>query len=66
MLALKTYATTLGLVVSREVKNHVPAGQKTVSESFCAVHSRAERGRLGLEGQIQALMQLLGQAGTPI
>lgn len=36
-----------------------------IQKATCGGHSRAEVTQLGLEGQIQALLESLGKAGTP-
>lgn len=59
MLTLKAN----GLIVSREESCSCRT-ENYVSKSYCVGCSRAEGSRLGLEGQIQALIRLLGQAGT--
>lgn len=59
MLTLKAN----GLIVSRE-ESCACRTENYVSESYCVGRSRAEGSRLGLEGQILVLIQLLGLAGT--
>lgn len=44
MLALKANATNLALVVSRVVKNHVLAGQKTIFQKVSVLATVEQRG----------------------